>query len=233
MIGHGADHAVDGRADVQQVDLALQLGHDRTLALDQQEAVARVEGDALSLQSVILLRVGDADFGLLQCILRARDIDLRDRAAFEGPLVAFQVALRGDAFDLRLIEQLARVGARELRVQRGAACLGFEAGERALFLGQAAAQLGAVDFRQRLVALDRVARAHLEGYGAGRRCVERGAHRGDHPALDGDVAHQGAPADIGEAQAFGADRLVGAQPAAEGGNGEGEQQRSGNAAADD
>jgi hypothetical protein len=91
-------------------------------------------------QADVALGVRQADVGALQRVLRLRHVDLRDRAAFEGALVTLQVAHRGLARDLRFVQRLARVGARELRVERGAAGFGFEAGERGFFLRELAAQ---------------------------------------------------------------------------------------------
>ena len=229
---HRADHAVDRRADVEFVDLALQFGHDRALTLRQQMLVARVQAGAAVLQAVLALGMRQADVGLLQRILRARDVDLGNGAAVEAALLAFQVADGGGAVDLGLVEQPARRGARELGIEGRPAGLGFQARQCRLLLHQAAAQLGAVDLGQRLALLDLVASPHLQLHGAGSGRVQGRADRGDHPSLNRDIAHQRAATDLGDADALGTDRLAGAQPAAEGGDGEGQQQRCADAAAD-
>lgn len=111
---HLADLAVERRAQRERVDLALQLGHHRALAVGQQTLVAQIETGAAILQPVALARLRQRELRLLERVLRAGDVDLRHRPAFERAPVAFQIALGGDAIDFRLVEQLARLGAGHL-----------------------------------------------------------------------------------------------------------------------
>ena len=157
---HLADLAIEGRAQGQRIHLALQLGHHRALAVGQQALVARVQSGALALQSGILAaRAARPISAFFSSSWALAYVDLRHRAAFEGALVALQVALRGGALDPRLVQRSCRArGARDLRVQdaRGWPRLPCWPGVEP-FLGELAAQFGAVDLGQRLALLDHVA----------------------------------------------------------------------------
>ena len=141
----------NGARSVERVDLALQVGDDRALAIGEQALVARVQAGALALQPVVLARRGPApSVGLLQRVLRARDVDLRDRAAFEARAGCAPGRARrpggrsrpGRAACARWSAPSAR------RARRGWPRL--QAGQRRLLLRELAAQLRAVDLGQRL-----------------------------------------------------------------------------------
>jgi hypothetical protein len=212
---HLADLAIERRAQGECVDLALQFGHDRALAIGQQLLVARIQSGAAALQRVFALGVGQAQLGLAQVVLGARNVDLRHRPALVGALVAFQVPRRGLAVDIGLVQCPARGGARDLGVQRGAAGLCLDAGERGLFLRQPAAQFRAVDLRQRLALFHRVARDHVQADGATGDRVQGGAVGGDDAALRGNVADQVAAPDLGDPHARRIDRTPARAPAGE------------------
>jgi hypothetical protein len=210
-----ADLAVERRAQRQRVDLALQFGDDRALAVGEQVLVARIQSRALALQRVVLLRVGDADLGFLQVVLRAGHVDLRHRASGEAALVAFQVALGRHFVDPRLVQQLARGRPRQLRIQRRTAGFGLQAGERRLLLRELAAQFGAVDLGQRLALLDDVAGDDVQRDRAARDRVQGRTVGCDHAAVGGNVAHQVAARDRGDAHAACVEGSAAAAPARE------------------
>ncbi len=203
---HLAHLAIEGCTQSQCIDLASRFGHHRALSLGQQLLVVRVEVGAIGLQLEIILRGVERDGGALHQVLRACEVVLRHRAARVGLLVAFQVALCGSVADLGLFECLARIQARHFRIQLGAIRTSAEAGEGGFFLHQLAAQFGAVDDGERLALLHLVAGYHRELHGTGRDGVERGTVRSDHAAISGEIAHQVATRDGGDAQALGAER---------------------------
>ncbi|CTP84491.1 hypothetical protein XTPLMG730_0803 [Xanthomonas translucens pv. phlei] len=211
-----ADLAVERRAQSEQIDLSLHLGDHRALALGEQALVARVQAGALGLQAGILLRMAHRDVGLLQRVLRLGQFHLRHCAAVVAALVAFQVAAGGLPLDLRLVHQLAGIGAGQHRIQVGAAGFGFQAGQRGLFQGQLAAQFGAVDLGQCLALPDHVAGDHLQGHGAAGDRVQGGAVGGDQAPVGGDVADQVAAADRGDTHALRVEGTAAGDPAARG-----------------
>lgn len=87
-------------------------------------------------------------------------------AGLETAAVALQVALRGGAIDLGLVQQLARLRAGDRGIEGGAAGLGLQAGQRGLLLRQLAAQFGTVDLGQHLAFFHLVAYHHLQRHHA-------------------------------------------------------------------
>jgi len=83
--------------------------------------------------------MGQAELGLLKVVLRLGHVDLRDRAALMRALVRCRSRAAAWRSIAGLVERLARGGARDLPVQRRAAGLGLEAGQRRALLGQRAA----------------------------------------------------------------------------------------------
>ena len=78
--------------------------------------------------------------------------------------------------------------------------LGFQLRQRRLLLRQRAAQLGLSITASSVALLDLVAGVDLQRDGAGGGRVQRRADRGDHAAVDRDVAHQRAARDLGDAR---------------------------------
>lgn len=146
------------------------------------------------------------DIGLLQGVLRLGQFHLRHGAAVKAALVALQVARGGLLVDLGLVGELAGVGTRQGGIQGRAAGFGLQARQGGLLLRELAAQLGAVDARQFLALLDHVAGHHAQRHRAGRDGVQHRAVGSDHAAVGGDVAHQVALGDGGDAHAAGVER---------------------------
>ena len=176
-------------------------------------SVAGIQAGALALQVGIGAGVLQGDLGLAHIVLRLGQVDLGHRAASKPALVALQLTGGGLAFDPRLVSQPCGIGAGQPGIELGAPRLGFQPGQGGLFLGQPAAQLRTVDHRQLLALLDHVAGHHLQGRGAGGDRVQHRAVGGDHAAVGGDVAHQIAAADGGDAQPRAVERARAAEPA--------------------
>ena len=121
--------AVDRRADDQRGHLTLQLADHCALSLERQRLGPQIEPEPLLLERAVLLGVGERDLGLRQRVLAAQDVDLRDRAICETLLVALELARRGLAIDLGLIDHLLRAGARLLGIEPAARDLRLESGK--------------------------------------------------------------------------------------------------------
>ncbi len=213
---HLADLTIERRAQGQQIHLALYLGDHRALALGQQALVARVQARAAALQIGVFLRVAHRDIGFFRGVLRLGQLHLRHRAASVTALVALQIAAGGLTLDLRLVDGFAGVGTRQHRIQIGAACLRFQAGQRRFFLGQLAAQFRTVDLGQFLIFFDHVAGDYFQRYGAGGDRVQDGAVGGNQATVGGDIADQVAAIDRGDADPLRVERAAAGDPATHG-----------------
>ena len=206
---------------------------DRALALRQQVLVARVQAGALVLQAVVALaRAPGRCRPSSARPARAATSICGDRAALEAALAALQVAHGGGAVDLGLVERLRAVERAQLRVERRAAGLGFQAGQRRLLLRQRLRSSGlsisasawpfltvspACTFSVTVPA----AGAYSVGLTAATTRPWTETSRTSVPRRTSAMRRRSA-----------LDRLAGAQPAAERGHGQGQQQRGADAAAD-
>ena len=135
-----------GEAHVERVDLALEVRDHRALAIGEQLLVAKVEPGAFAEQAGPCAR-WRGQLGLLQRVLRARHVDLARPRRLEGALVALEVAL-GRVRSICAWSKALRAFERVIcDVERGAAGLGLEPGERGLFLRELAAAARGCRFR--------------------------------------------------------------------------------------
>ena len=219
------DHAGDRRLQRECVHALAQAGDLQRLRIPLRALAAQFELQAVLLQAAGLHGMRVVELGGFEIVACALEVALRNHMDVPGVLGALELALGGGDLHLGEVGVLAalenrapdfdglaierRLGARE----RGA--LAF------IFIGER----GALDRAQHIAGLDRVAGAHLIDDGARRFGEQRGAHRGDHDAGGGHVAHEGAALDDGRAQAVARNDFLRRQPGARAPDDEQQQRR--------
>ena len=129
-----ADLAVDRRAHLEFLDLALQVLGEQALTIEGQMLALQFESQAFDIEFHVGFGIGDRDVGLGQRVLGAQQIHLRHGAGIVGTLGALDFALGRLPIDHGLIEQLLGRQLLLAMIEAGALHVDFEALACRLFL---------------------------------------------------------------------------------------------------
>ena len=201
-----------GRADLELLDLPLELSRDEPLALDARRAVRDLEFERLDFELCVLFGELETELGDSDRVGGLLVLDIVEETLAANPLSPRHRPARRLDLDLQESDILARLGCGLLGQNPLAREVGLKRAQRGPLLLEPAAELRACDGNEDHRRVDDLSRLRKHLGDAASRAHEGRAKRGHDAALNGDVSDEIAPGHRADPDTRGVDGGLGAHP---------------------